>query len=100
MLDAIFGDFVGSHYEFNLMTFEDACELVDIDLNDPDSIFFTQCSEYENCFVFGWKEPTIANVRYVFKNDCTKTYDPAFDWLLYAEPGELVREYDLEALAK
>ena len=79
------------------MTFEDALEFVDF---DPENPTYTLCTEYENCFVFGWKEPMFKNPCYVFKNDWSRTYDPAHSMPLYTEPGELVREYDLETLAK
>ena len=84
-------------WEDDLMTFEDALEFVDF---DPENPTYTLCTEYENCFVFGWKEPMFKNPCYVFKNDWSRTYDPAHSMPLYTEPGEFVREYDLEDLAK
>ena len=82
------------------MTFEEALEFMGIDLKSPEPLFYTACVEFENAFLFGWKEPLIQNVCVVFKDDRTRTYDPAHSMPLYTEPGEFVQEYDLEALAK
>lgn len=79
-------------WEDRLMTLEDAMEVAGIDPKNPE---FTLCTEYENCFVFAWKEPMLADPCFVFKNDWSRIYSPLDGMPLYTETGEFVREYDL-----